>query len=272
MLTASRALAASAATARPLPEVPDLKPLYQLGLNARIGDVIMIAGRSGGQKSGFALWWVQNMGLDTLYMSGDMTAPEAASRLAASTTGTPARQVLADFAAGNLAPYTEALNASRVSFAFGQPITWEAIIGNVEAAVEARNAYPEVIVIDNLMDMAGGESDYAAQTAAMQDLTGLARATGATLLILHHASEKGVDVDLSAPPARRTIKNGLSEKPQIVLGVQFVDHPLGPEMRIGILKQRSGKCDPSGQTYARLAAYPEVTRFGPLNIPDMRRD
>ena len=81
MLTAKRAFGLNARSAPLLPKVPELAPLYDWGAAPRVGQVIMIAGRPGSQKSGFALFWVRQMGLPTLYMSGDMTPFEATSRL-----------------------------------------------------------------------------------------------------------------------------------------------------------------------------------------------
>lgn len=221
----------------------------------------MIAGRSGSQKSGLALFLVEQMGLPTLYFSGDMTPFEATSRLVAMHASETVNEIERELEAGNGWKYDALLSGSKVGFSFGQPITWHGIQANLDAFVELHNEFPKVIVIDNLMDMAGGESDYAAQQQAMQDLTSLSRDTGATLIVLHHASEKGDGVDLSLPPGRRAIKNGLTEKPQLILTVALVETFSGQELRVAAVKQRSGRSDPSGRTYARLKAAPEYTRF-----------
>src|SRR5690606_41435182 len=74
---------------------------------------------------------------------------------------------------------------------FDRPITWRGLEQELDAYVELWDSYPAVIVIDNLMDIEGCESDYSAQMAAMQDVTELAPTTGATAMPLQHATHKG---------------------------------------------------------------------------------
>lgn len=264
LLTAGRAFRESAHSAPELPAVPELDALYRVGARPRCGELIMVAGRSGAQKSGFAMFWVQRMGLKTLYFAGDMTAFEASSRLAAMQAREPAEQIELKIAAGDTAVYDLLLQDSRIVFAFGQPITWQSIGDHLDAWVELHSEWPECIVIDNLMDMQDADSDYQAQMQQMQELTALSRDTGCTVIVLHHATEKSPDMDPALPPSRRSIKGGLTEKPQLILGVAFVEQVLGSELRVAVLKQRSGRNDSSGRTFARLRAIPEETRFESL--------
>lgn len=157
--------------------------------------------------------------------------------------------------------YVEALQDSNITFHFGQPITWKSIEDNLDAWVELYNAYPAVIVVDNLMDVEGCEADYKLQTLAMQDLASLARATGSTVIVLHHASESGV-VEPGLPPARSAVLNKLSQKPELMLGVSLATR-IGCELRVAVTKQRDGRSDESAQNYIRLKAIPEHTRFEP---------
>ena len=140
----------------------------------------------------------------------------------------------------------------------------------LQAYMEMWNTFPPIIVIDNLMDIQDCESDYQAQQEAMQWITALGRDTGSTIIVTHHATDK-TGSDIEHPPARREIKNGLSEKPQLILGVSLYggeDNGNGltipAEARIAVLKQRTGKSSPDGTRYERLRAYPEYTFFGPL--------
>ncbi|MFI9228963.1 AAA family ATPase [Streptomyces rimosus] len=243
-----------------------LESLYALGCRPRHGEVIMIAGRSGTQKSGLALFWVAQMNLPTLYFSADMSAFTASSRLASMATGDTTEMVEAGMAAGGRyrEAYLTALRGSRITFSFGSPITWRAVDEELEAYVELWDAYPSVIVMDNLMDFDGAESDYTEQMAVMSGLTELARATGATVIILHHASDKSWEAksDPWAPPSRDQVKGGLSEKPELSLSVAL--DPNSQEYRIAVIKQRMGPCDPTAKRYASLRCHPEVTRFSKL--------
>lgn len=223
----------------------------------------MIAGRSGTQKSGLALFWVAQMNLPTLYYSADMSPFTASSRLASMVTGDTTEQVETGMAAGGAsrARYLRALAPSRITFAFGSPITWKALDEELKAYAELWDAYPQVIVCDNLMDFESAESDYTAQMAVMSGLTELARTTGATVIVLHHASDKSWEAksDPWAPPSRDQVKGGLSEKPELSLSVALDPNSL--EFRIAIIKQRMGPSDPTARHYAVLWCEPERTRF-----------
>ncbi|GGK13352.1 hypothetical protein GCM10010124_02390 [Pilimelia terevasa] len=223
----------------------------------------MVAGRSGTQKSGFALFWVAQMNLPTLYFSADMSPFTASARLASMLTDSTTEQVEAGMVAGGAssARFLDALAASRITFSFGAPITWRAVDEELEAYVELWDRYPAVIVFDNLMDFDGAESDYVQQMAVMSGVSELARATGATVIILHHASDKTWEAksDPWAPPSRDQVKGGLSEKPELSLSVAL--DPTCMEYRVAVIKQRMGPSDPTARRYAVMWCEPERTRF-----------
>lgn len=223
----------------------------------------MIAGRSGTQKSGFALWWVYEMNLPTLYFSADMSPFTASSRLACTATGDTTEQVEEGMLTGGNQRdrYLRALASSRIQFSFGSPITWRAVDEELEAYVELWDEYPQVIVFDNLMDFEGAEADYTEQMAVMSNATELARITGATVIILHHASDKGWEAksDPWSPPSRDQIKNGMAEKPELSLTVAL--DPNSMEYKIAVVKQRMGPSDPSARSWVVIRCEPETTRF-----------
>ncbi|MFE0771949.1 AAA family ATPase [Streptomyces sp. NPDC058861] len=266
MLTPARSLALHAESGKELPRVEAFDALYGLGCRPRHGEVVMIAGRSGTQKSGFALYWAAMMNLPTLYFSADMSAFTASSRLASMATGDSTEMVEAGMAAGgrHREGYLAALAHLSITFSFGSPITWKQIDEEMEAYIELWDAYPAVLVFDNLMDFDGAESDYTEQMAVMSGLTELARATGATVIVLHHASDKSWEAksDPWAPPSRDQVKGGLSEKPELSLSVAL--DPNSHEYRVAVIKQRMGPCDPTAKRYASMRCHPEVTRFSKL--------
>lgn len=265
MLTAKRSLALSSEAGRELPRVPELEALYAANVVPRQGQTIMIVGRSGAQKSGFALWWLSRMNLPTLYFSADMSPFTASARLASMHTGFTTDEVGEALDEGGVraAKVLDALSDSQISFSFGSPITWRSINNELEAYTEAYNAYPAVLVFDNLMDFEGGEADYALQMENMQLLTELSRETGATVLIMHHASDKSwsAQQDPWIPPTRPDIKNGMSEKPELTLSVSIEERT--NVFRIACLKQRMGPSSPMATNFTRMQAIPELTRFMP---------
>lgn len=222
----------------------------------------MVAGRSGTQKSGFALFWVAQMNLPTLYFSADMSAFTASSRLASMAADQTTEEVEQGMAEASLRGYYMDVVADlNVTFSFGSPISWRQIDEELEAYVQLWNQYPEVIVFDNLMDFEGAESDYTEQMAVMSGATELARETGATVILMHHASDKSWEAksDPWQPPSRDQVKGGLSEKPELALSVAL--DPNNLSYRVAVIKQRMGPCDPTARTYAVMRCIPDKTRF-----------
>jgi hypothetical protein len=223
----------------------------------------MVAGRSGSQKSGFALFWVDEMNLDTLYFSADMSAFTASSRLASKRTGYTTEEIEAAVAHGgeDRDEVLDALADSKITFSFGSPITWRQVDEELDAYVELRNKFPEVIVFDNLMDFEGAEADYTAQMGVMQSVTELARDTGATVIVMHHASDKSWDArtDPWSPPSRDQVKGGLSEKPELSISVALDPNSLN--FNVAVIKQRMGPQDPTAKRWTTLRCEPSLTRF-----------
>ena len=266
MLTAARALTLNARSAPKLPEIPAFRDIYARGAHPRRGELVMIVGRPGSQKSGFALYWTATMNLPTLYFSADMNGFQYSSRLAGIMGGYTTEQCERMMRGSRteqeqLLRSVEGLN---MISSFETPIRWESISYQLEAYVELHNAYPEVMVFDNLMDFEGGESDYSLQMENLQILDEMKRETGSTIIVLHHATDKGDSAkkDPRMPPPRNEVKGGLAEKPELVFGVGFDP---GGYLNVAVLKNRNGPCDPSAGDYVRLKAMPETTRFASYN-------
>jgi hypothetical protein len=263
LLNAARALSLNSESGKKLPEVEALFGLYQNGLVFRHGQVVMIAGRSGSQKSGFALWLCDELGLDTLYFSADMSAFTASSRLASKRAGLTTEEVEAALLekGAHADAVFEAVEESRIQFSFGSPISWRQVDEELDAYVELHNKFPEIVIFDNLMDFEGAESDYTAQMAVMQGVTELSRDTGATVIVMHHASDKAWEAktDPWSPPSRDQIKGGLSEKPEVSLSVALDPNTL--DFNVAVVKQRMGPQDPSARRWVTLRCEPQLTRF-----------
>jgi KaiC/GvpD/RAD55 family RecA-like ATPase len=264
MFTAAQTFAAGSTRAPELPRIIELAPLYALGCDLPAGEVTMIAGRSGSWKSGFGMFLCYRLGLPTLYLAADMSPTTVAYRLAAMATGHTTKEVAQRVASDEAARsrYAEILSHSPIHFAYDSPITWDGLDEILDAYVEIWDAFPQVVVFDNFMDIAGASAEYAVQMDAMQTVTELCADLGATVLVLHHATDKGQSRrDPFAPPTRAEVKGGLSEKPALSLSVALV--PDTCEYRIAVIKNRHGKSDPMADHYATLWADPERNRFYP---------
>jgi KaiC/GvpD/RAD55 family RecA-like ATPase len=265
VLTVDRALALSWKAGPELPRIPALTSLYQHGVRFRQGETVMIAGRPGSQKSGFALWLAVNFGLPTLYCSADMSSFTASTRVAGMQLGMSTEQVEQAMAAGGLKRQMvmDSLKGLPLTFSHDSPITWSGLDQELKAYIELNDRFPQLMVIDNLMDIEGCETDFAEQQKAMAEITALSRNTGATIIVLHHAQENA-QTDPAQPPSRGEIHNKVAQKPELVLTVGLDPH--SHAYRVACVKQRMGACDPSAKDYSTLQAYPDSTRFGPFNI------
>lgn len=225
----------------------------------------MIVGRSGSQKSGLALWWLEQLGLSYLYFSADMSRFTASARIAGTRAGLSTEEIEQIMGPagdeGDRAALLEILGGSRGRFSFGSPITWWQVDRELDAYVETEDAFPEIIVFDNLMDFEGAESDYSGQMAVMQSATELSRDTGSNVWLMHHASDKSWDArqDPYNPPSRQEVKGGLSEKPEKSLSVALDPNTL--DFKIAVIKDRIGPCDPTARRFITLRCEPELTRF-----------
>jgi hypothetical protein len=263
MLTVDRSLSLSIDSGKPLPQVPELQALYDWGTTPRHGQTMMIVGRSGSQKSGFALWWMDRMDIDCLYFSADMSPFTASSRVASSRWGISTEE-LEETKKKNPAQFelimAEAAKA-KFTFNFGSPIRLSTIEAQLDAYVQAFDRYPTAMIYDNLMDFEGAEAEYGAQMEVMQLMTELSRETGSATVVIHHASDKSWDAktDPWNPPGRSEVKNGMSEKPELTLAVSLNAYTM--DFHIATIKQRMGRQDPTGRTFVTLRAEPEKTRF-----------
>lgn len=208
------------------------------------------------------MWLVAQMRAPTLYFSADMDMHTAGIRATEIVTGETQEEI----EGGRLVPekreqYERLLAEVPITFAFKSPITQSVIDNEINAYVELWDAYPEIIVVDNLKDMDGAESEYVGQMEAMAVLTGIARATGATVIVMHHASDKSPEARNRghAPPSRAEIKNGLSENPELSLSVAL--EPNTNRFRIAVIKQRNGPCDHTARQWVEMMARPETTSF-----------
>lgn len=249
MFSFSQALLMRKAPLVELPRVSELDDLYDAGVELASGLITMVAGRSGSQKSGFIMWLLSQLEQPALYIAGDMGMRTVVSRMAALRE--------------------QGHKVDHIQFSLVSPITWPHIAAAIDAWVELYDTFPAHIVIDNLMDFAGSATDYSAQSETMAALSGMARDLGCNVWIMHHASDRDLrnndDGNAAArPPARSSIKNQLSEKPELILGVALDPRESSDgfyDFNIAVLKNRDGASDSSGQQYFTLTCAPAQTCF-----------
>lgn len=213
----------------------------------RRGQTVLLAAEPNQGKSAVALWlavhWAQR-GLRILYFSADSDEYTTWRRATATVTGQPQSHV--DHLKAHVAGTALASLEGRVSFDFETDPTYQHITEETVAFYELWGTYPDVIVIDNLMDVIGeNEDEFAALIDHTRALKRLARGTNSMVLMLHHCNEKGGDRQSNHPPARGDITGKVSKKPEAVITLNIPEPGL---MQLAPVKNREGFQDKSGNT------------------------
>lgn len=260
MLSATRALARTGQIGVALPRIEALGGLYDgyFKYRPRGGNVTMIAGIPGAQKSGLALYMASQwaaMGVEGLYISADLDQHTAMTRTAAALTGDMVDNVASAIETnGGLSHYSEILDIP-LRFSFEPDPTLGDVRKEVDAWVETWDNYPKVIVVDNLLDVIpeSGDSETTGYKSILLETKKLARKTAAHVFILHHMSESsqgGKHYDPYEPPPRTAVMGKVSQTPENVMSVAF-DSPRS-QIAMSMVKHRGGPSDPSGQIQERV--------------------
>lgn len=217
----------------------------------RRGQCSLLAAAPGGGKTIVAMTYAIESAVPTLFVSADTDLATMATRAAASILGWPQDQVEAT-----------GLDSSEVQAALEQigHIRWaddnqptvEDIYLEVKAYSEVYGDFPQLVVIDNLIDVQAdrnADKDWAGTRAVVDGLKRLARESEAHVLILAHATgkyENGMDpIPLG----------GLEWKPgknvELVLTMHWGE---GDELRVCPVKNRTGRAAADGSLRVKLYA------------------
>jgi hypothetical protein len=132
----------------------------------------------------------------------------------------------------------------------------------IRAYVELFGEAPQLIVIDNLMNVAAEtDNEWAGLRAIMMELHDMARKTEACVLVLHHVSEQSEYGSPTEPPARRAIHGKVSQLPALILTMGY--NPINGELKIAPVKNRFGPHAADGKDWAML-----YVNYGACQIAD----
>ncbi len=241
MQALDQAARAADAGGHPLPTA--WPSLSAQGVEIRGSELTVIAGQPAAGKSALALATATRMNVPTLYFCADTAAWTMAIRAIAMQTGMPQDQVEYKLASDPHFADGAFDSIRHIRWCFDSAPSLDDIDDEVTAYEEVWGRQPTLIVIDNLIDVADGEEEFAALRRTMKELKYLARETGAAVLVLHHVTE-AFHVGEGQAPARSAILGKDTRLPALVLTVTNENGFLG----VAVVKNRYGKCDPSGRT------------------------
>ena len=249
MLNLSRAWRGNNTNATPLPDV--WKDLAKKQIKFRRGQVCMVAAAPNAGKSMFALIYAIKAKVPTLFFSADTDTATVMMRAASHLSGHSQLTVEANL--NNSRHYYDKHLGSMesIQFVFDSSPSLDDIELEVKAYVELFGIPPELIVIDNLMNVvAESDNEWAGLRAIMVEFHDMARKTEACVMVLHHVSEQSEYGKTSDPPARRAIHGKVSQLPALILTLGF--DPLNNILKVAAVKNRFGPHTADGSDHTGL--------------------
>lgn len=247
-----------------------------MGIVFRRGQLVLIAAGPGTGKSAMTLTQILQSSLPALMYSADSDAFTQLTRsiciLCGVTTTAAAQMVLNKTIPDNIVERLSGIPL-RVDYeASPTPVDMEELL---EAYCELYGEYPAIIVVDNITNVRSEMSEdgdpFSGLEGLMGYLHGMARGTGACVIGLHHVTGDYNNGDRPIP--LNGVKGQIARVPEMVL--TMFRKPLDDESSIlcvSIVKNRGGKQDPTGQTYAELQFSGETMSITDLVVPDFEEN
>lgn len=208
------------------------------------GQLAMIAGPPGGGKTALALIMALRMGVPTLYVAADSDELVMAARVGAALSGHRYEEVRRAVEHGVYDEvYGRLVNETKIRFLFdpSEP-SLQDIVHALTCWLELWGSYPELIVIDNLINIRSDDAnEWAGLRKTAKDLHFLARKTKAAVVVLHHTTEGEM-------PTRSSIQGKITQLPSLIMTV-YEDEG---SMLVWVVKQRSGLADKNAKDPIRM--------------------
>jgi predicted ATP-dependent serine protease len=223
----------------------------------------MVAAAPNAGKSMFALIYAMRAKVPTLFFSADTDTTTVMMRAAAQASGHTQISVESNLSA-NTHYYDHHFDKLKhIKWVFDSSPSLDDIELEIRAYVELYGQSPELVVIDNLMNVsAETDNEWAGLRAIMMELHDMARKTEACVLVLHHVSEQSEYGSPTNPPARRAIHGKVSQLPALILTLGY--DPSAGFLKVAAVKNRFGPHTADGSNWATLAV-----NYGACQISDM---
>jgi replicative DNA helicase len=249
LLNLQRAWKGTTTKATPLPDV--WKDLSNKQIRFRRGQVCMVAAAPNAGKSMFALVYAIKADVPTLFFSADTDIATVMMRTAAHISGHNQTFVEENLNKNSRHYDTKFDQVKNIQWVFDSSPSLDDIELEIKAYIELYGIAPELIVIDNLMNVvAESDNEWAGLRAIMVELHDMARQTEACVMVLHHVSEQSEYGSTTEPPARRAIHGKVSQLPAMILTLGY--EPIGNLLRVAAVKNRFGKHTADGKDYVSL--------------------
>jgi predicted ATP-dependent serine protease len=211
----------------------------------------MVAAAPNAGKSMFALVYAIKANVPTLFFSADTDTTTVMMRAAAHVSGHS--QISVENNLANDSHYYDSRfeKLGHIKWVFDSSPSIDDLELEIRAYVELYGHAPELIVIDNLMNVtAETDNEWAGLRAIMMELHDMARKTEACVLVLHHVSEQSEYGSPINPPHRRAIHGKVSQLPALILTLGY--DPSQGTLKVAAVKNRFGPHTADASNYAQL--------------------
>jgi hypothetical protein len=222
----------------------------------------MVAAAPNAGKSMFALIYAIKADVPTLFFSADTDIATVMMRTAAHISGH--NQTLVEENLNKNPTYYDSKfdRVKNIQWVFDSSPSLDDIEMEVKAYIELYGIPPELIVIDNLMNVAAeSDNEWAGLRQIMVELHDMARQTEACVMVLHHVSEQSEYGSTTEPPHRRSIHGKVSQLPAMILTLGY--EPIQNLLRVAAVKNRFGKHTADGKDFVSL-----FVNYGSCQISD----
>lgn len=218
---------------------------------------MLISAGPGTGKSALALTIALRAKVPTLYLSADSDAFIQRTRALAILNDIPVTEAAQAELHDTFGDLEQEMAGIPLRFSYDSSPSLDTIGMELDSYYEVFAEYPHLIIVDNITNVRTGSAEnednpFAGMEGLMDCLHSLARDTGACILALHHVNAEYNNGD--KPIAMNGVKGQITRVPPAVLTLFRHDSgPFGGALCVSIVKNRGGKQDPTGRTYAELA-------------------
>lgn len=252
MYTLLQSVDARGPAGEPLPGV--WKAFEVAGIQFLRGQLCLVCAGPGTGKSAVVLAYALKSKVPALYLSADSDAFTQATRAASMVTGWDLEKSANAVRSGALGEAAELLADIPIRFNYKASPSLTQIENTIRAYYALYEDYPALLVVDNITNVRTESDDddpFSGLEPLMDYLHDMARETGAFVIGLHHVT--GQYNDGNKPIPLSGIKGQIARVPEMVLTIHRVPGGFDADsLRISPVKNRGGKSDSSGATYADL--------------------
>ncbi len=264
MKSLARVIASRAAVGDPLPI--DIPQVQTAGLKIRRGQQLMIAAPPNGGKTllgqYLAIRWARYYNLKVMYFSADTDERTMAYRALSNMLNQRQVESERQIEAEEQAAFDLLQELHNIRWSFVTDLTTEHIEQEVEAFADLFGDYPDVVIVDNVMNVmveGKGDDEWGSMRECMKFLHFLSRQINCATLALHHIREED-RLNPLYPAARRFITGKIAQVPEQIWSLSY--DPNSSELRLAAVKNRNGKSDPNAERWFAVPCNADTMQVG----------